>query len=132
MAAYVLDSYALLAFLRNEPGCDFVSDLLHAADKGRHSLYMTEVNYAEVKYMLIRKHGEKAWRAHLEAFARLPIRYFSLTRELADIAAEFKAAHALSLADACAASLARFMSCPVVTGDPEFKSIASEVIIHWI
>lgn len=51
---YVLDSYALLAFLEAEPGSDHVSELLEAA-KGRNCrLYMCVVNMGEVMYIVER------------------------------------------------------------------------------
>ena len=48
-AARVLDSHALLAFLRGEAGEALVADLLEKAGVHDTPLLMTEVNYAEVK-----------------------------------------------------------------------------------
>ena len=53
-APAVLDSHALLAYFRNEPGGEFVERLLVRAAAAGHPLHMTEVNHAEVKYTLIR------------------------------------------------------------------------------
>jgi PIN domain nuclease of toxin-antitoxin system len=47
-AAPVLDSFALLAFLRGEAGDDKVAALLEKAGERDVPLRMTEVNYAEV------------------------------------------------------------------------------------
>jgi len=54
------------------------------------------------------------------------------TRRLADLAAEFKARHSLSLADAFAAALAKELNTPLVTGDPEFKPLAGDIKIQWL
>jgi PIN domain nuclease of toxin-antitoxin system len=62
MAAAVLDSHALLAFFRGEPAGTLVRNLLHKAAAGNRPLHMTEVNYAEVKYQLLKKDGADAWR----------------------------------------------------------------------
>lgn len=55
MSAAVLDSHALLAFFRGEEGAALVKELLHKAASADRPLQMTEVNYAEVKYIVVRK-----------------------------------------------------------------------------
>ena len=44
-ASPVLDSFALLSYLRDEPGAEMVAALLEKAEERRHPLQMTEVNY---------------------------------------------------------------------------------------
>ncbi|MFN0069387.1 MAG: PIN domain-containing protein [Limisphaerales bacterium] len=61
MAAAVLDAHALLAFFRGEDAGVPVRELLHKAASSDRPLHMTEVNYAEVKYLLLKKDGEEAW-----------------------------------------------------------------------
>ena len=61
MPGKVLDSFALLAYFRDEPGAEAVENLLVAASRKDTPLLMTEVNYAEVKYCLIKKNGPAAW-----------------------------------------------------------------------
>jgi uncharacterized protein with PIN domain len=51
-AAPVLDSFALLALLRDEPGGEAVAQFLERASQRDQSLQMTEVNYAEVQYII--------------------------------------------------------------------------------
>ena len=51
-AAQVLDSHALLAYFRQETGGERVKELLHKAATADRPLHMTEVNYAEVNYMI--------------------------------------------------------------------------------
>ena len=53
-ATQVLDSYALLALLRDEPGAEIVAGLLERAGQQNRSVHMTEVNYAEVQYTIRR------------------------------------------------------------------------------
>ena len=62
-APVVLDSHALVAYFRDEPGAERVEALLTKAAQTDRPLHMTEVNYAEVKYILIRKNGPEAWEA---------------------------------------------------------------------
>ena len=132
MAGLVLDSFALLAFLREEPGAEKVKALMEKAGKKDQPLHMTEVNYAEVQYITRRKDGEAAWHQVTLALETLPIQFHPADRTLADLAAGFKAKHKLSLADAFAAALAKLKNAELVTGDLEFKALAKEVKIQWL
>jgi ribonuclease VapC len=132
MPAPVLDSYALLAFLRDEPGGETVGALLERAGQRDQPVAMTEANYAEVQYIIRRKAGDAAWTTIARALKTLPIEFHPITRRLADVAAEFKARHSLSLADAFAAALAKDRKSELVTGDEEFKVLESEIKISWL
>ena len=132
MAATVLDSFALLAFLRGEAGDDQVAALLEKAGQRDHPLHMSEVNYAEVKYIVIRKDGAQRWEEVARDLPTLPIEFHPATRELADLAADFKSRVSFSLADAFAAALARKHKAELVTGDPEFKAVEQEIKINWL
>jgi ribonuclease VapC len=131
-AAPVLDSFALLAFLRGESGDDQVAALLEKAGAQDTPLQMTEVNYAEVKYIVIRKDGAGRWEEIARELPTLPIEFQPATRPLADLAAVVKAGHKLSLADAFAVALAKQKKAGLVTGDPEFKSVEGEIKIIWL
>jgi uncharacterized protein len=132
MPATVLDSFALIAFFRGEAGDDIVAALLQRAGERDIPVHMTEVNYAEVKYMIIRKNGAAHWDEIARDLPTLPIEFHPITRELADLAADFKARGSLSLADAFAAALARQKKAELVTGDPEFKQLEKEIKIQWL
>lgn len=131
-AAPVLDSFALLAFLRGETGDDQVAALLEKASARDAPLHMTEVNYAEVKYIVTRKEGAARWAEVVRDLPTLPIEFHPADRELADLAADFKARFSLSLADAFAAALAKKLKAELVTGDPEFKAVEKEIKINWL
>jgi ribonuclease VapC len=132
MAATVLDSYALLAFFRGEDGGAQVKELLHMAASADCPLHMTEVNYAEVKYMLLKKDGVNAWKQASDILRSLPIEFHPADRPLAEAAADLKARHKISLADAFAASLARELKAGLATGDPEFQALEKEIKIIWL
>jgi len=129
-AAPVLDSHALLVFLRGEPGDDQVAALLEKAGERDAPLHMTEVSYAEVRNMVTRKDGPARWAQIARELPTLPIEFHPATRALADLAADFKARHRLSLADAFAAALAKERKAELVTGDPEFKVLEKEIKVH--
>jgi len=131
-ASPVLDSFALLSFLRDEPGAEMVAKLLEKAEERRRPLQMTEVNYAEVQYIIRRKDGEAAWRIVANELVTLPIEFRSADRPLADQAADFKTRFKLSLADAFAAALAKSRKAELVTGDIDFKQVEDEIKIAWL
>jgi ribonuclease VapC len=132
MAAAVLDSHALLAFFRGEPAGTLVRNLLHKAAAGNRPLHMTEVNYAEVKYQLLKKDGADAWVQAADVLKGLPIEFHPVHRPLADLAADYKARFKMSLADAFAAALAKEKKTELVTGDAEFKPLEKEIKINWL
>ena len=132
MPAKVLDSFALIAYFRDEPGAETVENLLVAAGKKDTPLHMTDVNYAEVKYSIVKKDGAEAWEEAAKILQGLPIDFHSTTRALADTAADFKARFKISLADAFAAALAKEKYADLVTGDPEFKPLEKEIKVVWL
>ena len=131
-APAVLDSHALLAYFRGEESARRVRDLLDKAASADRPLQMTDVNYAEVKYILLKKDGVAAWQQAGEILKSLPIDFHSTTRVLADTAADFKARFKISLADAFAAALAKEKKAELVTGDPGFKPLEKEIKINWL
>jgi len=132
MPAKVLDSFALVAYFRGEPGAEPVKAMLEKAADTEKPLLMTEVNYAEVKYIVIRKDGRRAWEEAARILPTLPIEFHPATRSLADQAADVKSRCRLSLADAFSVALAREKKAELVTGDPEFKEVESEIKIRWL
>jgi len=131
-ATQVLDSYALLALLRDEPGAEIVAGLLERAGQQNRSVHMTEVNYAEVQYTIRRKDGETVWASIAGELLAAPIEFHAADRRLADVAAGFKARFKISLADAFAAALAKERKAELVTGDPEFRALDKEIKIRWL
>lgn len=132
MPGKVLDSFALIAYFRDEAGAEQVEKMLIEAGRRGESLRMSEVNYAEVKYSIIRKDGAEAWANADGVLQGLPIEFLPTSRRLADAAADYKARFKLSLADAFAAALAKETRSELVTGDPELKALAKEIKFHWL
>ena len=132
MPGKVLDSFALIAYFRDEPGAEAVENLLVNAGKKDSPLHMTDVNYAEVKYSIVKKDGAQAWEEAAKILQGLPIDFHSTTRALADTAADLKGRFKMSLADAFAAALAKEKKAELVTGDSEFKALEKELKIVWL
>lgn len=132
MPGKVLDSFALIAYFRDEAGAEAIEQMLVTAGKRDVPLHMSEVNYAEVKYSILKKDGAGAWGEAAKILQGLPVEFHPATREQADTAADFKARFKLSLADAFAAALAKEKKAELVTGDVEFKALGKEVNLHWL
>jgi len=132
MPGKVLDSFALIAYFRDEPGAEIMENLLVTAGRKDSPLHMTDVNYAEVKYSIVKKDGAQAWEEAAKILQGLPIDFHSTTRALADSAADFKVRFRMSLADAFAAALAKEKKAELITGDPEFKPLEKEIKINWL
>ncbi len=126
MAHFVLDSYALLAFFRNEPGGEKVEQFLNEAATDKHELYMTCINAGEVFYMSYRKDGtdkaEIAWKALLQ----FPIHIIDADLDFSLAAARIKARYSISYADAFAAALTIKRKATLITGDDEFDALIKE------
>ncbi len=119
----VLDSFAVIAFLRNEAGADAVRDYFEKSLTDKKRLFICSVNWAEVAYKVIRKRNLSAWK-HVQAGLRdFPIEIVETDPVLTEQAAEFKATNKMSLADAYAAALTKTKKAELVTGDPEFKPL---------
>ena len=132
MPATVLDSFALIAYFRGEPAGVPVKELLQKASEADKPVHMTEGNYAEVKYMILRKDGADGWKEAARVLVALPIEFHPVDRELSDLAADFKSRVSFSLADAFAAALAKKLKAELVTGDLEFKALEKELRIQWL
>jgi ribonuclease VapC len=129
MSRYVLDSYAILVLIYDEPTANRVDDLLRDAVGSDTELHMSVINFAEVQYAILR-------RSHnpdelLGGFRALPIRMASVDQYIPQIV-ELKARYPVSLADCFAAALAIDLDCPLVTGDPEFRKLESILSVEWL
>ena len=132
MSTKVLDSYALLALVRGEPGSESVRQILEKAADRDAPVHMSEVNYAEVQYIIRRKDGAATWKAIAAELVAAPIEFHPADRRLADSAADFKSRFKISLADAFAAALARERKAELVTGDSEFEALEKEIKVTWL
>ena len=131
---YVLDSYALLAYLEAESGSDHVVELLETAKEGRCHLYMCVVNMGEVMYIVERERGLPKAQETLARIDELPIEIVNVDRPLTLAAAHIKMDCPIAYADCFAAALSQLKNAILVTGDPEFNKIKPDhnVRIEWL
>jgi uncharacterized protein with PIN domain len=134
MATEVLDSWALIAFLEDEPAADAVEKLLAQAVAEKHKLLLSVVDWGEIYHNTMRKVSQEAAEQQARAIATLPIEIVGVGDDLtiARQAAIYKATHKMAYADCFAAALARIRNCELLTGDPEFKALEKEIKIAWL
>ena len=126
MKKIVFDSYALIAFFRQEPGYELVRDLLVKMANDESEGYITAINLGEVYYMISRKSNTKNAEAAITAIKQMPIHIIEPDLKMCLDAAAIKAKHSLSYADAFAAVLTINRKAVLITGDDEFKSLVGE------
>jgi predicted nucleic acid-binding protein len=127
MKKVVFDSYALIAFFRQEEGYEAIRELLVEMATGETEGFITTVNVGEVYYMISRKSGAKNATTALDALLKFPLKIVDADLKLTLEAAALKAKYALSYADAYAAALTITKKATLITGDAEFESLKSEV-----
>ena len=130
--AYVLDSYALLAYFESEMGSDRIKELLEAATEGKCRLYMCIVNLGEVMYIVERERGLPKAQETLARIDELPIEIVDADRNLTLAAAHLKTQWSIAYADCFAAALSQVKSASLVTGDPEFGKVGSALQLEWL
>ena len=134
MATKVLDGWALIAFLEDEPAAEQVEKLLAQAAAEKHKLLLSVVNWGEIYYNTMREVSQEAAEQTTREIAALPIDIVGVSDDLhlAKQAAIYKATHKMAYADCFAAALAKIKNCELLTGDPEFKSLEKEIKINWL
>jgi len=130
--SYVLDSFAVLAYFQAEPSGPVVKDLLKRARADNILAFLSWINLGEIVYNVGRKLGDTAAAEILTDLFQLPIQLAEATPERILAAAQVKAHHAISYADAFAVALAQELEATLVTGDPEFKQIESLIPVLWL
>ena len=130
--AYVLDSWAVIAYLEDEPSAEQVEELIATAHEEQIPIYMSVVNVGEVWYTLAREVSEEEANAGVKMLSDLRILFENVDWELTQEAARFKSQNKMSFADAFAAALAKVKKADLVTGDNEFKPLDGQIKILWV
>ncbi len=128
----VFDSYAVLAYINDEPAAERVEEYLNLARSEKAKLYMNVVNLGEVYYIISRRRGTDIANLAVALLKREPINLVVADERLALIAGRIKAFHRLSYADVFAAATAIDLNAILLTGDDEFKSVEDKVKIEWL
>ena len=133
-SAYVMDSFAILAYFEGESGMARVRTLLTAASEGSLNIYLSIINLGEILYIVEREQGLVAAQRTLGTIDQLPIQIQPADRSVVLAAARLKARYAISYADAFAAAVAQERQAILVTGDPEFEPLEGDGVlkVEWL
>jgi len=129
---YILDSFALLSYLSDEPGRGRLEDVLSTAEAEQCTLQLCIINFSEVLYIAERHRGLVKAQIVQALIEALPIEIVAASRNLVLGAAHIKANYALSYADAFVVELAQQTNGTILTGDPEFQTVEELVKIEWL
>jgi predicted nucleic acid-binding protein len=132
---FVLDSYALIGYLENEPFAGRIQKYLKQARKAETSLYLHSIHLGEVYYITLREQGQNAADLAYARIKAFPLTFIDkIDEELLLKAASLKAGYPISYVDSFAAALAKIHNCALLTGDPELKVLEKESIISidWL
>jgi ribonuclease VapC len=130
--AFVVDSWAVIAYLEDEPSAERINEIFGDAHESGTPLLMTVINAGEVWYTVAREASTEAADQSFKDIADLGIRVVEADWNLTLQAARFKSKGQIAYADCFAAALAKRVGCPLITGDPEFKSLERDIFITWV
>ena len=114
----VLDSWALLAYLKDEPAANRIEEAWLSQGAA-----ISSINLGEALYMRIRERGEGDAVADIDKI-RKRSKVISADWTLIQSAARIKARGGLSYADAFCIATALRLDAPLWTGDPEIVELA--------
>lgn len=126
----LIDSYALLAYLKQESNYQKVEHLLSSKES---QLLMNDINIGETFYILARERGLDQADYFINAILpSLPITKIANTLTEVIDAAKIKAQYPISYADCFAVATALREKAVIVTGDPDFKHVEKIAEIDWL
>lgn len=131
-SAFVLDTFALLAYLRDEPAATRIEKVLAEAGKEKCRLFASIINLGEILYIVERRGGVAKAQDTLALIRQLPIEILPADEQSVFTAAHIKANHAISYADAFAVVSSIANNAVILTGDSEFEAVESIVTVEWL
>lgn len=124
---YILDTSAILTYIEDEDGSDYVENLLIDAEKGIVDIYVSFMSLTEVFYITLREKDESLAGDRIKLMQSLAVK-IQESDEMVNInAGKLKARHSISLADAYIAALCQIHNGILVHKDPEYEKLASEI-----
>ena len=132
LPAFILDSFALLAYLQDEPAAPRVETLLENAKKEKCLLMISIINLGEILYITERRGGVSKAQIALSLIQQLPIEVLPADEKAVFLAAHIKANYSISYADSFVVAAAVEKAAVILTNDPEFESTKLIVRVEWL
>jgi uncharacterized protein with PIN domain len=127
----VVDSWAMVAWVRDEPAALTFENFLQDADSGNIQLLMSWLNVAETFYILAKRTSQEVADQFMSRLPSLPIRVVLPDEKGIMRAARIKAAHPVAFGDSFAIALAQAEQASIITGGYEIRQCAV-VPVDWI
>ena len=128
----VFDSFAILSFLKGDPGSDQVEEYLLKVHGKQATGYISAVNLCEVYYIVVREKGHEDAEIMTTSLRDWGLNIVLADEDMAKMAGQIKAQYPLSLADAFAAATSQKIGACLLTGDPELQQLKEQIEIEWI
>jgi predicted nucleic acid-binding protein len=133
MQVYILNSYAIMEFLRQQKSWEIVADLFNQSTEGNAKLKIHILNWGEIWYTLIREKGKEIADEFLTDFqSQIDVEIIDFSKSVFERAVQFKSQGNISYSDCFAISAAVEHNAILVTGDKEFKQLEDQVRILWL
>ena len=129
---FILDSYAVLAYLQDEEGAQRVKEILYESAAGGITTYFPLINLGEILYIVERNRGLEEAQKVLGVLRQLPLIILPADEVSVLAAAHIKAHYPITYADSFVISAAQTMHATILTGDPEFDVAADIVTIEQL
>jgi len=127
---YILDTSALLTYIEDEEGAEFVDNLLIRAENGEVVIYITFISLTEVFYISLQEKDEAEANRRMELIKSLEVEVEESNEDINLRAGNLKAANSISLADAYIAAVCQLHDGILVHKDPEFERLSVSIKEH--
>jgi len=124
---YILDTSAILSFIRNEQGSDTVEKILNDGRMRKIKIYISFITFMEIYYTVWKYAGEAKALEVMVLMNALPFEHVHSTDRLSLSAGRIKANNKLSVADAFIAATAIEKKAILVHKDPELAMMQKYV-----
>ena len=124
---YILDTSAILTYIEDEDGSDYVENLLIDAEKEIIDIYVSFISLTEVFYITLREKDEPLAVERIKLMQSLAVKIQESDETVNIKAGKLKARNSISLADAYIAALCQIHNGILVHKDPEYEKLASEI-----
>lgn len=123
----VLDTSAVLAYVDDEDGAEIVAHYLRVGLRGGVSLCASFVTLTEIRYITIQEKDESRADYLVGLVKSWPLIWVYPDERQCLLAARYKAAYRISLADSFVAAAASMLDAILVHKDPEFDPMDDEL-----
>ncbi len=127
---FVLDTSALLTYIEDEEGSEYLENLLVAAEKEDVIIYVCFISLTEVFYITMQEKDEPEASRRVRLIQSLAVRIEESNESINLKAGKIKAANSVSLADAYIAGLCQELGGILVHKDPEYEKLSPSIKEH--